>query len=152
MLEYLVYRAVPWHTIYMSRKNQSRADNQQETLTGILRDYTSDTALCISKKLATLIGILYTDGCLSPHGVRSWRIYFANTSWQAIKLFKQCLVDCFDISPARICTKQRTQNGHNIFCAILTSKGVGEVLTKQFGTFRTLRFHDGSYPKTQSGP
>lgn len=125
----------------------SSADNQQETPMlhrGILRDYASDTAH-LSKDLTTLIALLYTDGCVSKHGVNSWRIYFSNSSLVAINLFVDSLVRVFEVPPERIQVKKKEQN---LYSAILTSKEVGNFLTNSFGTFRTLKFSDGAYPDT----
>lgn len=123
------------------------ADDQQETLSlskGILRDYASDTAH-LSKDLTTLIALLYTDGCVSKHGVSSWRIYFSNSSLVAIKLFVDSVVAVFEIPPEGIQVKKKEQN---LYSATLTSKEVGDFLTNSFGTFRTLKFGDGVYPDT----
>ena len=135
-----------------STENVSSADNQQETQTnlysqvskGILRDYTLDT-LKFSRSLAILLALLYTDGCVSPHGVRSWRLYFSNKSLVAINLFINCLIDVFEIPASRVRIKKRE---HDVYAAILTSKEVGQYLTNRFGTFRTLKFEDGHYPDT----
>jgi hypothetical protein len=69
-------------------KNASGADNPQETLSvsynlinhrwGILRDYTPDTSKRITKELASLLAILFTDGTLSPKTKNSWRILLVN--------------------------------------------------------------------------
>ena len=125
----------------------SRADNQQETRhgMGILRDYTSNT-IKFSLKLATVIALLYTDGGVSKHGVRSWRIYFTNSSKVAIQLFVDSMVAVFGIAPERIQVKKR-YGTH--YLARVTSKEIGEYLVDTFGTFRTLVFDDKSYPSTR---
>ena len=128
-------------------KNVSRAENQQEThyQMGILRDYTSDT-IRFSPELATLLAFLFTDGGVSKHGVESWRIYFTNSSLSAIKLFVKCMTNIFGIASKRIQVKKR----YGIhFIARVTSKEIGKYLVDTFGTFRTLRFEDGSYPSTR---
>lgn len=128
-------------------KNVSSADNQQETPfnRGILRDYTLNTFRVTSKSLVILLSLLYTDGCVSPHGVSSWRLYFSNKSLVAINLFIDCLVKVFHVPSSRINVKMRDQQ---IYAATLTSKEIGEYLTQNFGTFRTLRFENGTFPKT----
>ena len=120
----------------------SSADNQQETHhgMGILRDYTSDT-IEFSLELATLIALLYTDGGVSKHGVRSWRIYFTNSSQVAIKLFVDSMVAVFGIAPERIQVKKRYIIH---YLARVTSKEIGDYLINTFGTFRTLKFENGN--------
>lgn len=128
-------------------KNVSRAENQQEThlKMGILRDYTSDT-IRFSPELATLLAFLFTDGGVSKHGVDSWRIYFTNSSRVAIDLFVRLLISIFGIAPGRIQVKNRY--GFH-FIARVTSKEIGDYLVNNFGTFRTLKFKNGSYPSTK---
>lgn len=132
-------------TFIMSISNKATsAENQQETCqtTGILRDYTSDI---VNKNLVALIAFLFTDGGISKHGVNSWRIFLANSSLPAIEMFKGLLVDIFKIPPVRIQVKPR--QGHHYFVK-LTSKEIGNFLIERFGTFRTLKFKNGVFPKT----
>ncbi|MDO8655875.1 MAG: LAGLIDADG family homing endonuclease, partial [Nanoarchaeota archaeon] len=96
-----------------------------------------------SLELATLIALLYTDGGVSKHGVRSWRIYFTNSSQVAIKLFVDSVVAVFNIAPDRIQVKQRYATH---YLARVTSKEIGDYLINTFGTFRTLKFENGSHP------
>jgi hypothetical protein len=98
----------------------------------------------MTKDMATFIGLLYTDGCLSPHGVRSWRLYFSNKSLAAIDLFRSCVTSVFDINPTRVRVYERDRD---VYAAIVTSRSIGDALTERFGTFRTLRYDDGAYPK-----
>ena len=129
--------------MFISDKATS-AVNQQEIhrKTEILRDYTSDI---VNKNLVALIAFLFTDGGISRHGVMSWRIFFANSSLPAVLMFKGLLVDIFKISSARIQVKPR--QGHHYFVK-LTSKEIGNFLIEKFGTFRTLKFKNGVFPKT----
>lgn len=110
---------------------------------GTLRDYTPD-AIKFSSDFATLIAILLTDGGISKHRLNSWRIFFANSSPAAIKLFINSLISVFGISKDRI--KIRKVLGR-YYIAVLTSKEIGKFLIDNFGTFRTLKFNGGNYPK-----
>lgn len=145
MLENLVYLGllICYNISIIMRISEkaSSADNQQEThhKMRILRDYTSDT-IEFSSELATLIALLYTDGGISRHGVRSWRIYFTNSSQVAVKLFIDSMVAVFGIAPERIQVKKR----YGIhYLARVTSKEIGDYLVDTFGTFRTLKFKNG---------
>ena len=60
---------------------------------------------------ATLLGILYTDGCLSPKSKNGWRFYLSNTSWQIIKAFKESFINLFDLPEKRIRISQKLING-----------------------------------------
>lgn len=111
---------------------------------GTLRDYTPDT-IDLSDEMIILIAILYTDGGISKHRLNSWRIFFANSSYEAIKLFKNCLIKIFKVSPERVKIRTSLERYH---FAVLTSKVIGNYLTKSFGSFRTLKFRDGLYPIT----
>lgn len=98
----------------------------------------------------TLIGILYTDGCLSPKGKNSWRLYLGNTSWQIIKLFKVSLMKVFDLPESRIRISCKSVNNKPFYKAVVDSKEIGQYLTKKYGTFRTLKYStntgSGIYP------
>lgn len=137
----------------MSDKAQI-AGNQQETTFvnsnlinhkwGILRDYTPNT-LNYTDELVTLIALLFTDGGISKHRLSSWRIFFANTSLDAIELFRECITNIFQLPSYRV--KIRTTNDRYHF-AVVTSKEIGNFLLKSFGTFRTLKFKDDRFPGT----
>src|SRR3989338_3510707 len=131
----------------LQSENASSADNQQETCqqAGILRDYTSNT-IDFSSELIELIAMLYTDGGLSRHGVDSWRIYFANSSLTAIRLFVDRMSTIFKIASERIQVKKRYRIH---YLARVTSKEIGRYLADTFGTFRTLKFDNGDYPPAQ---
>lgn len=133
-------------------KKASNAGNQQGTLWvspnlinhkwGTLRDYTPDT-IEFSDEVVTLIALLYTDGGISRHRLTSWRIFFSNSSSETIDLFRKCLVKIFRIPPERVKVSVLLKKYH---FAVLTSKAIGNFLIKSFGTFRTLRFKDGTFP------
>lgn len=93
----------------------------------------------ISRKLAILLGLLFTDGCVSPKG-KSWRIYFAVISQELVDLFRDCMVSVFDLEPARV-RIGFTRDGR--VRAIVDSKEIGNWLVDTFGTFRTLKFENG---------
>lgn len=98
----------------------------------------------MNKQLATLIGLLYTDGCLSPKKKDSWRFYFANKSKKLVEIFRGCMMQCFALPSSRILLG-KTQDG--LYLAIVNSKEIGTALTQRFGTFRTLRYKSGELPK-----
>lgn len=133
-------------------KKASNAGNQQGTPRvspnlinhkwGTFRDYTPDT-IEFSDDMATLIALLYTDGGISRHHLASWRIFFANSSYEAIELFRQCLVKIFRIPPERVRVSVVLKK---YYFAVLTSKVIGNFLVKYFGNFRTLKFRNGTFP------
>ncbi|MBI3305157.1 hypothetical protein HYZ80_02450 [Candidatus Parcubacteria bacterium] len=96
----------------------------------------------MNKELAILLGLLYTDGCVSPKG-QSWRIYFAVKSQVLVNLFRDCMVDVFALESNRVRIGV-TQDG--LTRAIVNSKEVGNWLVGRFGTFRTLKFANGRLP------
>lgn len=89
---------------------------------------------------ATLLGILYTDGCLSPKGKNGWRFYLSNTSWQIIEAFKESLIKLFSLPDKRIRISQKIVNGKPFYKAVMDDMKIGKLLTEQYGTFRTLRY------------
>ncbi|MBI3283065.1 LAGLIDADG family homing endonuclease [Candidatus Curtissbacteria bacterium] len=89
---------------------------------------------------ATLLGILYTDGCLSPKGKNGWRFYLGNTSWQIIKVFKDSLTSLFNLPEYRVRISEKIVNGKPFYKAVVDSKEIGQILTNKYGTFRTLRY------------
>lgn len=58
-----------------------------------------------------ILAILYTDGCLSPKRKSSWRLFLGNTSWQVIQLFKNSLINLFDVPEKRIRIVEKQVNG-----------------------------------------
>lgn len=96
----------------------------------------------MNRELAILLGLLFTDGCVSPKG-RSWRIYFAVTAQESVSLFRDCMVSIFDLEPARVRIGS-TQDG--LVKAVVDSKEIGNWLVDTFGTFRTLKFDNGKRP------
>lgn len=122
----------------------SSADNQQERprqRRGILRDRTPNILNAFG--LPTLLGLLYTDGCVSAKE-NSWRIYFAVKSYKLSCVFKECMLSLFDIDADRVLTG-KTKDG--LWRAVLNSKEIGNYLTGRFGCFRTARLPDGSLPE-----
>lgn len=95
---------------------------------------------------AIVIGLLYTDGCLSPKGKSGWRFYFSNKSQQLVLLFRDSMMQTFALPESRV---RIGFTGDGLHRAIVDSKDAGDVLTRTFGTFRTLRYEDGSLPKAQ---
>lgn len=122
-------------------ENAIGADNQQ----GRLRlnvggpSETIRQTLRMNKELAILLGLLFTDGCISPRG-KSWRIYFSNKSQALIDLFRDCIIKVFNLDEGRVLIG-KTSNG--FLKAVVNSKEIGNYLISRFGTFRTLMFEDG---------
>ena len=100
----------------------------------------------MNKTTATLIGLIFTDGCLSPKGVNSWRFYFSNKSQRLVSIFKESMIDVLKL-PAERVRLDMTADG--LYRAIVDSKEAGQLFTERFGTFRTLRYENGELPKTQ---
>lgn len=96
----------------------------------------------MNRELAILLGLLYTDGCVSRKG-QSWRIYFAVKSQALVNLFRNCMVDVFALERNRV-RIGTTKDG--LTKAIVNSKEVGNWLVSRFGTFRTLKFTNGEVP------
>ena len=90
----------------------------------------------MNRTTATLIGLLYTDGCLSPKGKSSWRFYFSNKSERLVAIFRECMMQCFALPSSRV--RLGTTND-GLYRALVDSKEAGDAFTKRFGTFRTLR-------------
>ena len=105
-----------------------------------------DISKQISKELASLLAILFTDGCVSPKKKNSWRIYFSNSSEILIQLFRDCMVNVFGLNKERIRIGIITDG---FYRAVINSKEIGEYLVSRFGTFRTLRYKDGKLPDTK---
>lgn len=99
----------------------------------------------MNRTLATLLGLLYTDGCLSPKGKNSWRFYFSNKSERLVTIFQESMMKSFNLPSSRI-RLGKTNDG--LYRAIVNSKEIGNTLTQKFGTFRTLRNKRGVFPKT----
>lgn len=89
---------------------------------------------------ATLLGILYTDGCLSPKSKNGWRLYLGNTSWQIIEEFKESLIKLFNLPEKRIRISQKIVNGKPFYKAVVDDMKIGKFLTEKYGTFRTLKY------------
>ncbi len=122
-------------------ENVIGADNQQ----GRLRLNVGEPSETIrqtfrmNKELAILLGLLFTDGCISPKG-KSWRIYFSNKSQTLIDLFRDCIIKVFNLNEGRVLIG-KTSNG--FLKAVVNSKEIGNYLISRFGTFRTLMSDDG---------
>ena len=95
---------------------------------------------------ATLIGLLFTDGCLSPKGKSAWRFYFSNKSERLVAIFRDCMVQCFTLPTSRV---RLGMTNDGLYRAIVDSKDAGDALTRKFGTFRTLRYENGILPEAR---
>ena len=117
------------------------AENQQGRLQSKIEEpsETKRQTLRINKELAILLGLLFTDGCVSPKG-NSWRIYFSNKSNVLIDLFQDCIIKEFNLEKNRVLIG-KTNNGFGK--AVVNSKEIGNYLISKFGTFRTLEFENG---------
>jgi hypothetical protein len=79
---------------------------------------------------ARLIGILYTDGCVSPKAVSSWRLIVSNNSLSVVDEFGKSIEECFGKS-----LRRSVRGCLNV--GVLDSKEIGTQLIKQHQTFRT---------------
>ena len=100
----------------------------------------------MNEQLATLIGLLYTDGCLSPKGKSSWRFYFSNKSKRLVAIFRESMMECFALPSSRV---RLGMTNDGLYRALVDSKEIGDELTRRFGTFRTLRYQSGELPKAR---
>ena len=98
----------------------------------------------ISDDLAILLGLLYTDGCISPKQVNSYRIYFAVKSRTLADIFETAIKREFNLDKV---LRSITRDG--LYCRVVNSKEIGNYLVSRFGTFRTLKFKDGRLPDTR---
>ena len=94
---------------------------------------------------ARLVGILFTDGCVSPKG-NSWRLTLSNNSPAIVDAFEEAVAACYGL-PIR-----RTVRG-KLHVGVLDSQEVGRLLIERYGTFRTegCRSHKGC-PYLRGGP
>jgi hypothetical protein len=133
-------------------KKASGADNQQGSPLSDPKRVGYDPSETIrqmprmTRDLAILLGLLFTDGCVSPKGRSSWRIFFANKSQSLIDLFRRSILRAFSLEPHQV-RIGKTPDGY--FKAVVDSKDVGDYLTINFGTFRTRRFRDGKWPNAR---
>ncbi len=107
----------------------------------------------VSNDEATLLGILYTDGCLSKKSENCWRFYLSNTSSEIINTFRKCMINVFGLENKRIRISEKIINGKPFYKAIVDSGYCGNILNSKYGTFRTLAYKtvkDGViYPATK---
>ena len=132
----------------MQSENTSNADNQQGSpLVNISYDPSETTRRIphINNHFAILLGILFTDRCVSPKG-SSWRIYLAVTSKELVTVFKESIIRVFNIPEHRV-LMGLTKDG--LEKAVVNSKEIGDYLFARFGTFRTLDFRDGTKTKAR---
>lgn len=77
------------------------ADNQQATLQcGGASETTREISQ--ARELAILLGMLFTDGCVSPKHKSSWRLIFCNKSKVLIDLFQGVIVKVFKLDQTRL--------------------------------------------------
>ena len=107
------------------------ADNQQATP----RKWESPQRLCAKYPInkicgdeATLLGILYTDGCLSKKSKNCWRFYLSNTSFEIIQTFKDCMVNLFDLDSQRIRISEKTVNGKPFYKELVNYISSGSII------------------------
>lgn len=86
----------------------------------------------MNRTTATLIGLLYTDDCLSPKGKDSWRFYFSNKSERLVAIFRESMMQNFSLPSSRV-RLGKTNDG--LYRALVDSKEVGNTLTQRFGNF-----------------
>lgn len=134
------------------RNNVTDADNQQERLANTLHSLRESSETIrripqIPKELILLLGLLFTDGCVSPRPPHSWKICFYSTSDSLVDLFQNCMVKLFLIKKSKVCIGPRREDGGRT--AVVNSKEIGNYLVNTFGTFRTLKFADGKLPSAK---
>lgn len=94
----------------------------------------------VSSDEAVLLGILYTDGCLSKKSKNCWRFYLSNTSFEIINTFKKCMINVFGLENERVRISKKTVNGKPFYKAVIDSGYCGNILNSKYGTFRTLAY------------
>lgn len=102
----------------------------------------------ITNEEATLLGILFTDGCVSKKSKNCWRFYLGNTSFEIIQTFSECITNIFSLDSKRVRISQKLVNGKPYYKAVVDSGYCGNVLISKYGTFRTLAYKDGDGKKT----
>ena len=122
-------------------ENASSAENQQATSLRIWESPQRLNAKYPNGK-ATLLGILYTDGCVSRKSKYTWRMYLGNTSIEIIMTFRACMMNIFGLHSTRIRISEKIVNQKPYYIAVVDSGRIGNILTTQFGTFRTLSYHE----------
>jgi len=94
---------------------------------------------------ARLVGILFTDGCVSPKG-GSWRVIVSNNSRAVVDSFQETAAFCFKV-PIRRAVRGKLHVG------VLDSKAIGQTLIERYGTFRTESCHSHQgCPFLRGGP
>jgi hypothetical protein len=78
---------------------------------------------------ASLVGILFTDGCVSPKG-NGWRVIVSNNSRAVVDRFEETMSVCFGKSVRRALRGK-------LHVGVLDSKETGQQLIDRYGTFRT---------------
>lgn len=156
--EYLALLIELYYYRYMfGSYNATSADNQQGRL-GLITQEPSETTrqtsyyersevtslAHIEPSLATLLGLLFTDGCVSPKG-NSWRIYFAVKSKGLADIFTASIETSFGLSTGKVRYGMTKDGLHR---RVVNSKDLGTFLVNNFGTFRTLAI-EGKYPPTK---
>lgn len=122
------------------------ADNQQatpllwESPQRLYAEYPKEERITTQESI--LLGILYTDGCLSKKTGNGWRFYLSNTSAEIIQTFRQCMIEVFGLGSRRIRISQKLVNGKPFYKAVVDSAYCGSILTAKYGTFRTLAFRE----------
>ena len=125
-------------------ENALSADNQQATPISsgspqrLYAEYPKKRRL--TSQEAILLGVLYTDGCLSKKSKNCWRFYLSNTSFEIIETFRRSMIKVFNLDNQKIKISQKIVNGKPFYKAIVDSGCCGSVLTSKYGTFRTLAY------------
>ena len=119
-------QVMPNTDIQSSTDNASSADNQQATSwkkwgspQRLHAEYPKNRKRPNGK--ATLLGILYTDGCLSKKNKYTWRFYLGNTSLEIIMVFHDCMMNVFGLDSQRIRIAQKMVNGKPYYNAVVDS-------------------------------
>lgn len=134
----------------MSADNQQATPKLWESPQRLYAEYPKNK---ITETEAVLLGILFTDGCLSQKSRNCWRFYLSSTSTEIIQVFKNCMIKFFELDSQRIRVSEQTVNGLPFYKAIVDCGVCGNFMITKYGTFRTLAYKrdDGrkDYPPTK---
>lgn len=130
----------------ISADNQQATPYQRESPQRLYAEYPKNGEITTQESI--LLGILYTDGCLSKKGRNSWRFYLGNTSFEIIEAFRLSMIAFFELNSHRVRVSQKVLNGKPYYKAVVDSSECGNFLTRKYGTFRTLAFKNRYGEKT----
>lgn len=95
--------------------------------------------------IATLLGIMYTDGCLSRKSKYTWRFYLGNTSLDIIMAFRASMMNVFQLHANQVRIAWKLLDGKPYYRAIVNSGKCGDIFMEKYGTCRTLSYKDKGF-------